>query len=475
MMEMLEGLGSFGMKVLFWGGALLLLGIAIFVHELGHFLAARWLGFKVEVFSIGFGPAIWKRKVGGTVYQVAWIPLGGYVSLPQLDPSGMERLQGESETSEEEQANLSDKSPWKRIVVSAAGPLGNVVLAVVLAYAIYWMPATTGTVVLDTRVGYVKESSEAWAAGLRNDDRILSVNGTRIDNWMGLDVENALTGASGTVTLALERDGQPHEIEIPLQKDELHGFHRMEGVYPKLPPPIVARVTTGFPAEKAGIQPGDVLRTIDGQAIWSWEFFVAMVMKKGATPLTVGITRDGEEHVFEMTPQHDETLGRALVGIAPISSLVSAGTMFSTPWEQIKGDALMVERVLRGLTAPNNDGERKAVAENIGGPFMILDVLQKAVQSGTVVALGFLRMICVNLAILNLLPIPVLDGGHIVFACYEAIFRRKPHPRVVAVLVNFFAILLIGVMILLVGRDIVRKVKDVRFQRNAERQMMIKE
>ncbi|MCL1920565.1 MAG: RIP metalloprotease RseP [Kiritimatiellaeota bacterium] len=466
MMGMLAG---FGMKVLFWAGGLLLLGLAIFVHEFGHFLAARWLGFKVEVFSLGFGPAIWKRKVNGIEYKVCWIPFGGYVAVPQLDPSGMERLQGETDAPKEA---LPDMPPWKRIIVSVAGPLGNVVLAVVLAHVIFWMPGAPSTVVLDTRVGHVRESSEAWAAGLRDDDRILSVNGTRIDNWMGLGMENALAGTSGTVTLQVEREGGAIELEMPLQKDEVHGFYEMKGVFPKMPSPVVAKVTEGFPAEQAGVRAGDVLRTVDGQIIWSWEFFVMVVMKKGEEPLKLGVTRDGEDIVFEMTPQLDKTLDRVLVGIAPVASLISSGTMFSSPWEQIKGDALMVERILRGLLKPKTEGERTAVAKNIGGPFMILDVLQTAVQSGAVVALGFLRMICVNLAILNLLPIPVLDGGHIMFALYEVVTRRKPHPRVVAALVNAFAILLIGLMLFLVGRDITRKVDAVKLQRNAEKQMM---
>jgi len=427
----------------------------------------------VEVFSIGFGPAIWKRKVKGVEYKICWIPLGGYVSVPQLDPSGMERLQGESEAGADERANLPDMAPWKRIIVSVAGPLGNVVLAVILAYAIYWTPGGTTAVVLDTRVGFVKESSEAWQAGLRADDRILSVNGEKIDNWMGLGMESALTGASGTVMLMLERDGETHEIEMPLQKNELHGFYEMKGVYPKLPPPVVSKVIAGSSAEKAGMQPGDVLRTIDGQIIWSWEFFVTMVWKRGEKPLTIGISRGNEEIDFEMTPQYNPTEKRVLVGIMPTLGRVSTGTMFSKPWDQLKGDALMVERVLRGLLAPKNKEERKAVANGIGGPFLILDALQEAVQSGSVVAMGFLRMICVNLAILNLLPIPVLDGGHIVFACYEAITRRKPHPRVVAALVNTFALLLIALMVFLVGRDIKQKIDRVKFQRNAEQQQMM--
>ena len=455
MIEMVLGFGS---KVLFWCGGILLLGLAIFVHELGHFLAARWLGFKVEVFSIGFGPAIWKRKFGEVEYKICWIPLGGYVALPQLDPSGMERLQGEGENPKE---LLPDVAPWKRIIVSVAGPFGNIVLAVLLAYVIYGVSGSD-TRIIDNQVGAVKESSEAWQAGLRSGDRILSVNGEKINDWMDLLVENALVGTSGTVMLKLERDGQTHEIEMPMQKDALYGFHHLEGVEPKVLCKV-AQVIANYPAALAGIKPGDILHAVDGQTIWDFQQFVSTIQQKGTNTLAISVLRDNETHVLEMTPLYDPSLQRVMVGI-------SCASGYSKPWAQLKGDALMVERILRALVAPKNEGERTAMTKGVGGPFMILDKLQEAVQSGAMVTLGFLRMICINLAILNLLPIPVLDGGHIVFAFYEVVTRRKPHPRVVAVLVNFFAILLIGLMILLVGRDITRKVTEVKFKRELQQQ-----
>jgi RIP metalloprotease RseP len=178
----------------------------------------------------------------------------------------------------------------------------------------------------------------------------------------------------------------------------------------------------------------------------------------------LGVTRGDEEHIFEMTPQYNEEMGRVLVGISP-------NLGYKRPWEQIKTDSFMVKRMLGALVAPKNKGERAVVAKNAGGPFMILDMLQEAVQSGLMQSCSFLRMICVNLAIMNLLPIPVLDGGHIVFALYETVTRRKPHPRVVAALVNAFAILLISLMLFLVGRDAVRKVTTVQRQRAIEQQV----
>ena len=247
---------------------------------------------------------------------------------------------------------------------------------------------------------------------------------------------------------------------MPLQKDEIHGFYKLDGVEPKIPC-IVAIVEDGYPAAQAGIKPKDIIRTVNGQTIWDFDHFIAILQKNGEKPLTIGITRGNEDLVKEVTPQVDTARKRVRVGI-------SFSTGYLTPWDQLKDDALMVERILRGLIKPKTPEERKTVVNQVGGPFEILNILQKAVQSGWMVVAGFLRMICINLAILNLLPIPVLDGGHIMFAFYEVVTRRKPHPRVVAALVNFFAILLIALMIILVYRDIGRKVKTVK--RTAELQ-----
>ena len=182
---------AIGLKILAGLAVALLFSLAIFIHELGHFLAAKWFGLQVDTFAIGFGPSLWKRKINGVEYKIGVILFGGYVALPQLDPSGMEKIQGSTddknasdEDKHEDERELPDIAAWKRIVVSVAGPFGNVVLAVLLAFIIYWVPAAR-TGIVDTLVGVVVETSEAWKAGLRAGDRILEVNGEKVDTWMG--------------------------------------------------------------------------------------------------------------------------------------------------------------------------------------------------------------------------------------------------------------------------------------------------
>ena len=170
---------------------------------------------------------------------------------------------------------------------------------------------------------------------------------------------------------------------------------------------------------------------------------------------------------LSVTPRYEEDAKRYLVGIRWSDGRegVKPWMMYRDPWQQIKWDSLSVVRVLQALFAPESPGERKAVARNIGGPVAIVMGLYSTVRGSLIDGLGFLRLICVNLAILNLLPFPVLDGGHILFALYEIITRRKPHPKVVAALVNTFAVILIGLMLLLVYVDIARKVKTNRVLR----------
>ena len=455
----------------FFGSALtivcviLLFTLAIFIHEFGHYIAARLLGLQVDAFSIGFGPAIWKKTIKGIEYKIGWILFGGYVALPQLDPTGMEKVQGDYEEKGEKPRALPDVAPWKRIVVSFAGPLGNVVLAVFVAFLIAWLPGSN-TGVVDTRVGAVKEETPAWKAGLRAGDRIVRVNGNKAATWNDMMVEWQLAGDAQTATFEVESGGTRKEMELPFKKDELLGLKILDGVAPDSTL-TVGEVMPGSPAEAVGLRPKDVVIAVDDTPVQGPLHMNALVMKRGEHELTLRIRRGKEELKVPVTPRFDEAAQRPLIGIQWAQE-AKAWMMYRAPSQQLKWDSLSIVRVLRALVAPKSKGERKAVAENIGGPVLIIRGLYSSVRDSMIDGLGFLRMICVNLALLNLLPIPVLDGGHIVFALYEIITRRKPHAGLVTVLVNMFAVLLIGLMLVLVYRDVVREVKFGRAVRALE-------
>lgn len=383
------------------------------------------------------------------------------MALPQLDPSGMESVQGE-QAAQASPRDLPDAAPWKRIVVAVAGPFGNVVLAIILAYVIFFAPGVK-TGILDTRIGWVDDESEAWQAGLRPGDRIQTVNGTKIGNWADLQIEYQLAGESGRASIGVLQSGAVRTFDLALQTNNLLKFRQLDGVYPQMAC-VLLSVTNGSPAELSGLKVGDEVQKVNGVAVLGEAHFLSLMKKQKGEPIALSVKRGQESLDFKVTPRYNDEFKRFLIGVVPSdrSEDVKPWMMYRNPWRQLKWDSLSVVRVLRALITPKSQGERRAVAKNVGGPVAIVMGLYHTVKGNMMDALGFLRMICVNLAILNLLPLPVLDGGHVVFALYEVCTRRKPHPKVVLVLVNACAVLLIGLMALLVYRDIARQVQISR-------------
>ncbi len=439
----------------------LLVGLVIFVHELGHFLAALRLGLVVDVFSLGFGPALWKRKIGSVEYKICAIPLGGYVAIPQLDPEGMEAVQGENAPAGKDGApalprHLPPVAPWKRVVVAVAGPLGNVLLAVVLAWWIYLTPhAVTGGA--STLVGSVEEDSPAWTAGLRPGQVIERVNGARVATWYDFMIECHLAGdPSRGVTLMVQESNGVRQVQVPLMTLTNAGIHlnTVAGLAPKSFC-IIGAVVSNSVAEAGGLRAHDAVRKVNGLPIIGAKHFINILAGNGTNEVVLDVLRQGEPLTVRLWPRMDAELKKAVIGVWPMDEFqdVPAWMQYSNPWRQIKSDGSAVFRLLRALFFPQHKGESERAAKSVGGMPTIVVVLWGAVQSGLLNCLGLLRMISINLAIINLLPIPVLDGGHVMFALLEMITRRKLPPKVMAVIVNFFAVLLIGLMLLLIVCD----------------------
>lgn len=425
---------------------ILLFSLAVFIHELGHFLAARFFGLRVDRFSIGFGPALWKKTVGGVEYRISAIPFGGYVALPQLDPEGTDALQGGTEKG----AALQEICAWKRIVVAFAGPFGNIVFAVALALLLAVAPgARFGET--PPVVGAVVPGGAAEKGGLQEGDRVLSVDGRAVRTWNDVAVAAALSGGR-PVPFVVRRGEAALTLPVAVARNEVLDAYMLDAEASL--PPCVGELVAGMPAEKAGLRPGDRIVAVEGAAVETFAEVRAAIKRRGAGALALGVARGGTNVTVRLEATFDAEAGRPLVGFQVARQAAAASWMPSrNPLAQLKWDAGQIFRVLQGLVTPK---ESKAVAGALGGPVMIAQVLYKQVRHDIWDAVGFLRFVDVNLAILNLLPIPVLDGGLILFALFELLFRRRPPKKIVDGLSVAFMWLFLALMLFLVFRDVSR-------------------
>ncbi|MEL6612563.1 MAG: RIP metalloprotease RseP [Bacteroidota bacterium] len=468
---------------IFW--VALALSILVFVHELGHYLAARVFGMRVDKFSIGFPPKIIGKKFGDTEWVIGATPLGGYVKIAGMIDESMD---ADFVGSEPQPDEFRSKPVWQRIVVITAGVLFNLVFAFLIYIGLAWGYGDTFIPAENVEQVYVADGSIAYEMGLRTGDRVVAVNGEALERYDDFERPDAFVADPFTVTV--ERDGREQTFTGPDQLlSRLSSVDAPEpGITPfgtSIQPAIIGGVFAESAADEAGLLPGDQLLTLNGEPVALWNQLTDAVQAADGAAVALTFARptdEGEDApdaaetltlveeradavVYEtsLAPRFDEDLGRYLIGIAgpdgPIleevfgierrdlglGQAIAIGSQDAT-----RMLSLYVTAVGRLFTG------KEDVRESVGGPVMIAKVTKEAADTGMYGFWQIVAFLSVALAVMNILPIPALDGGHLVFLVYEGITRREPSVRVRMVAQQVGFVLLLALMVFVIFNDIAR-------------------
>ncbi|WP_286728325.1 RIP metalloprotease RseP [Acinetobacter sp. UBA1297] len=433
--------------------AILLLGPLIAIHEFGHYFVARKLGVKVQVYSIGFGPTLikWKSKKSGIQYQLSVLPFGGYVKM--LD-------EREGNVAEEDLPQAFNRqSPWKRIAIVAAGPLINLVFAIVL----FWILFLPSQEQLNTRVGKIFPGTPAAAVQMQTGDKITAIDGTPVSTWEKLNyaiVDRA--GETGVIQVQVERQGQLQQFSLPIQnflKDQSKSPLETLGFIPYRPqiPAVVTKLSEDGAAIRQGIKEGDKIVAIDGVKMKDWFDVVEIVQASPEKLLKIDVLRNGEIRQLDVMPQGQrDNMGNVIgmLGVQSTPGKVTIPDEYKQTIQYNPAQALMMAVDKTGqISGMILNSMAKMVRgliglDNLSGPITIAKVAGQSAEMGWQTFISFMALMSISLGILNLLPIPMLDGGHLVYYFIEAI-RGKPVSEQIQIFGLKIGMVLLGSMMLL--------------------------
>jgi regulator of sigma E protease len=392
---------------------LVLIGVMINIHELGHFWAARYFDVKVEAFSFGFGTRLFGFRRGETDYRFSLLPLGGYVKMAG------EQVGDESAN---DPRSVLSKPRWQRLIIAFAGPFMNVVLAVSVLTGLYMVKyQRISDADMEPVIGHVAADSPAAKAGLQDGDRIVKLEGKANPTWEDVNLMEA-EGAYRPMNLTIERNGKRFDTTVtPILNERIGvgsaGWDERGEIQ-------LVEVEPGRPADKAGLKKGDIIVSVNGEPIHSASRLQELTKASNGKPVEVEFDRNGQKSVVSVQPVKLDGTGRWYIGVGPQPKFTIITTKLSFPEAFVESlrqngkNGMMIVQVLKGVL------ERRMSTKNLTGPIGIAQLSGEAAREGPSAFLLLMSMISLNLAIVNLLPIPIMDGGVILMLLVEMTMQR---------------------------------------------------
>jgi regulator of sigma E protease len=422
--------------------ALVLIGVMILIHELGHYWAARFFDVKVEAFSFGFGPRLFGFRKGETDFRFSAVLFGGYVKMVGEQPG--------DENAADPRSFLS-KPRWQRLIIAFAGPAMNILLAVAVLAGLFMVhfpkiPTTPSPV-----VGYVVPNSAAAKAGIREGDRIVQIDDKANPTWEDISIKE-VANANHPLSVWIERDGQRKLVKVtpvldPKTDVGFAGWGEQSEIQ-------IAGILPGQPAAKAGLKAGDIIVSVDGQPIRSTPKVHDLVSGSGGKPVSVVYSRDGKQGTLTLTPALSNADGSEtyMIGVSVEPRVVFVSLPFpqalAESVEQNAKSATLIYQFLRGIV------ERRMSPKSLQGPIRIAQLSGESAREGPTAYFGLLAMVSLNLAIFNLLPIPILDGGVILLLLVEMFMRRDLSLQVKETVFKLGFVFLMAVVAFVLYNDI---------------------